>query len=79
MVRGELRAAFAHAVSAGRLSEDHPNPCDRVKGPRYVRRNRAFSEAELTAVQKWLPKAKVSRSVRDAMWLELWTADAYSF
>ena len=74
MTRGELRAAFVHAVAAGRLPDNHLNPCDRVKVPPYRRRNRAFSERELTDFLKWLPTAKVSASVRAAMSLELLTA-----
>jgi len=69
----ELRAAFEHAISAGRLPEDHPNPCDKVKGPTQRKRERSFTETELEQFLAWLPAAKVSRSVRDAMTLELLT------
>ena len=62
MTRAELRAAFAHAVSAGRLPDDHSNPCDRVRGPPYRRRTRALSERELTDLLNWLPTTKLSAS-----------------
>lgn len=73
MVRLELRAAFEHAISAGRLPAEHANPCDKVKAPPQRKRQRAFSENELAAFIRWLPSARVSRSVRDAMQLELLT------
>ena len=74
MMRTELNAAFEHAITAGKLPDNHANPCSKVKAPPQVRRNRAFSENELEAFLKWLPKAKVSRTVREAMHLELLTA-----
>jgi integrase len=73
MTRVELRRAFEHAVNAGRLQEPFVNPCDRVPVPPQRRRTRAFSEAELKSFLIWLPKSKMSRSVRDAMRLELLT------
>lgn len=73
MTRVELRRAFDHAVNAGRLEEPFVNPCDKVPVPPQRRRTRAFSEAELKAFLIWLPKSKMSRSVRDAMRLELLT------
>lgn len=74
MMRVELRAAFEHAISAGRLPPEHVNPCDKVKAPSQRARQRAFTEAESTAFLRWLPGARISRSVRDAMHLELLTA-----
>jgi len=74
MVRNELRAAYEHAVTAGRLPETHANPCSKVKAPPQRRRTRAFTDAELSKFCKWLPIARVSRSVRDAMHLEILTA-----
>lgn len=71
MARAELKAAFEHASRAGRLPDDHPNPCERVKAPPYVRRIRAFSELELGKFLRWLPTAKVSRTVHDVMLLEI--------
>lgn len=73
MVRTELKAAFEHSIAAGRVPDSHVNPCDKVKAPPQVRRNRAFSEAELEAFLRWLPKAQCSKTVRDAMHLELLT------
>jgi integrase len=74
MLRRELQAAFEHAVTAGRLPDDHPNPCIKVKAPPQVRRTRAFSVQELEKFLAWLPTAKVSRTVREAMMLELLTS-----
>lgn len=73
MTRTELRRAFDHALNAGRLTEPFLNPCDKVSVPPQRRRTRAFSAAELTTFLSWLPRSKVSRSVRDAMHLELLT------
>ena len=73
MMRTELKAAFEHAIAAGKLPDNHANPCDKVKVPPQVRRERAFSEEELGEFLKWLDGAKVSRTVRDAMHLELLT------
>lgn len=73
MVKRELQAAYDHAEAAGRLPDDFPNPCLKVKAPPQVRRSRAFSEAELEKFLAWLPTAKVSRTVRDVMLLELLT------
>lgn len=73
MVKRELQAAYDHAEAAGRLPDGFPNPCLKVKAPPQVRRSRAFSEAELEKFLAWLPAAKVSQTVRDAMMLELLT------
>lgn len=73
MVKRELQAAYDHAQAAGRLPDDFPNPCLKVKTPPQVRRSRAFSQAELEKFLAWLPAAKVSQTVRDAMMLELLT------
>lgn len=73
MMRVELSAAFEHAINAGRLPEDHANPCDKVKSPPQRKRQRSLTEAELKQLLDWLPNAKVSQSVRDAMLLELLT------
>jgi integrase len=73
MLRRELLAAFDHAVAAGRLPDERPNPCLKVKAPSQVRRNRAFSEHETEKFLAWLPTAKLSRTVKDAMMLELLT------
>lgn len=73
MMRIELRAAFEHAVNAGRLPAEHANPCDKVKSPPQRKRQRSFSEAELKQFLAWLPTARASQSVRDAMLLELLT------
>lgn len=74
MLRRELQAAFDHAIAAGRLPDEHPNPCLRVKAPPQVRRTRAFSVQELEKFLAWLPGAKISQTVRDAMMLELLTS-----
>ena len=73
MVRTELRTAYEHAVSAGRLSDNHPNPCDRVKAPPQKKRKRALSDQELELFFKWLPTARMSRTVKDVLMIELLT------
>ncbi len=70
----ELRSAFDHAINSGRLPETFRNPCEKVKAPTFKPRTRAFSEAELQVFIAWLRVANISRSVRDAMALELMTS-----
>lgn len=73
MVKTELNGAFEHAMSAGRIDRDFVNPTYGVKAPPQVRRKRAFTEAELAYFLEWLPKSKMSESIRDALMLMLLT------
>jgi hypothetical protein len=53
MVLGELKAAYVHAVGAGRLAAAHVNPCVGIKLPAAKSRSRAFTDAELQKFIGW--------------------------
>lgn len=76
MVITELRAAIEFARRKGTFPEDKRNPCDGVKrmgtGPSTAR-DRYLDEGELGEFFDWLPTAKLSRTVRDVLLLELLT------
>ena len=73
-MRGELRAAWRHALEAGRISA--PNPfVDIMKGKLpQRRRSRFLPDAELAALLQWLPTSGMSRDVQDGLHLTLYTA-----
>ena len=70
-VRRELRAAFEHAISAGRIPETVSNPTNGVKAPTNNKGCRILDEAELVQLLKWLPTAPFSGNARDALHLTL--------
>jgi integrase len=72
-VRRELRAAFEHAISAGRIPETVSNPTNGVKAPTNNKGSRILDEAELVQLLKWLPTAPFSGNARDALHLTLLT------
>jgi integrase len=74
VLRGEMRAAWRHALERGRV--DTANPfSDIMKGflPQK-RRTRVLSDAELTKLLRWLPVSPHSQSVQDALRITLMTA-----
>ncbi|HTO49126.1 MAG TPA: site-specific integrase [Burkholderiales bacterium] len=72
MTVSALRQAFRLAIERRRL--DGLNPCsgDRT-GQQSKARDRALDERELKALLEWLPGAKLSANVRDALRLQLLT------
>ena len=73
MVKAELKSAFEHAISAGRVSEEFANPVFGVKAPKHTARKRTFSDQELVAFLKWLPGSPISNQVKSALWIMLLT------
>lgn len=72
-VRRELRAAFEHAISAGRIAEHTNNPTTGVKAPERGKGKRIFTDNELILFLNWLPTASFSENVRDSLYLCLYT------
>ena len=72
-VRRELRAAFDHAISAGRIAEHTNNPTTGVKAPERGKGKRILTDNELILFLKWLPTAAFSENVRDSLFLALYT------
>jgi integrase len=56
MVGRELRAAWDHALAAGRLDEGLPNPFYKLKLPAQGFRDRALSLDELKALLPWIDR-----------------------
>lgn len=73
MVKAELKGAFEHAISAGRVDMDYVNPTFGVKTPKMKARKRAFSDSELTQFLTWLPTSGLSESCKRALNLMLLT------
>lgn len=72
-VRRELRAAFDHAISAGRIPEHTNNPTTGVKAPERGKGKRILTDNELVLFLNWLPTANFSENVKDALLLALYT------
>jgi integrase len=72
-VRRELRAAFDHAISAGRIAEHTNNPTTGVKAPKRGKGKRILTDSELVLFLKWLPTASFSENVKDTLMLALYT------
>lgn len=72
-VRRELKSAFEHAISAGRIPEQLSNPTIGVKAPKRAKGKRILSDDELTLFMNWLPTAPFSQNVRDCLFLALYT------
>jgi integrase len=72
-VRRELKAAFEHAISAGRIPENISNPTTGVKAPKRNQGKRILSDDEITLFMNWLPTAPFSDNVKDALLLALYT------
>ena len=68
----ELRLAFEHAVSSGRIPEI-PNPCDRVKTPSNGKRKRFLTDWEIGELMRWLPESGLSKTIQDVLKLILFT------
>lgn len=73
MVKVELKGAFEHAISAGRVNPDFPNPVYGVKSPKFTARKRVFNDQELIAFLHWLPISKCSIQMRAILRLMLLT------
>lgn len=73
MVKAELKSAFEHAISAGRVSEDFANPVFGVKSPRFAARKRTFNDTELEKFINWLPGSPISQQIKSVLWLMLYT------
>ena len=78
VVRTEMRAAFDHAVSHGRVDECVVNAWDAAGRDRSLRkrlkagrRSRYLSDAEIVTLLRWVPISGMSRTVRDALELTL--------
>jgi integrase len=72
-VRRELRAAFDHSISAGRIPEHTNNPTTGVKAPERGKGKRILTDSELVLFLKWLPTATFSDNVKDTLLLALYT------
>ncbi|GLX82475.1 tyrosine-type recombinase/integrase [Thalassotalea eurytherma] len=72
-VRRELRAAFEHGISAGRIPEHSNNPTTGVKAPQRNQGKRILLDDEITLFLEWLPTATISQNVKDALLLSLFT------
>ncbi len=72
-VRRELRAAFEHGISAGRIPENANNPTNGVKAPKRNQGKRILIDEEITLFLEWLPNAMISQNVKDALLLSLYT------
>ena len=73
MVKDELKGAFEHAISAGRVNGDFANPVFGVKSPKFTARKRVFSDQELIAFMHWLPLSRVSTQMKVILKLMLLT------
>ena len=71
MTVSALRQAFRLAIERRRL--EGLNPCSGVKTGQSKPRARALDERELKALLEWLPGARLSANVRDALRLQLLT------
>jgi integrase len=78
VTRMEMRAAFDHALSHGRIDEGTVNPWEAAGRDRSLRsklkanrRTRYLTDGECAALLHWLPQSKMSRTVRDALNLTL--------
>ena len=71
MTISALRQAFRLAIERRRL--EGTNPCSGVKTGPSRARDRALDERELKALLEWLPGAKLSSNVHDALRLQLLT------
>ena len=72
-VRRELRAAFEHGISAGRIPESKSNPSIGVPAPKRGKGKRTLSDDEITLFMNWLPTAPISENVRGVLYLCLYT------
>jgi len=72
MVR-ELKAAYEHAFSAGRLPETIRNPCTGVKVKGSKKRTRYLSVDEIAILVKWFPQSKLSDNSKNVLILTLLT------
>jgi integrase len=72
-VRRELRASFEHAITAGRIPEKTSNPTTGVKAPQRNKGKRILTDNEIMLFLEWLPTAKISQNVKDALLLTLLT------
>jgi integrase len=72
MIRGDLRLAYEHAIERERVPDI--NPLARIKRiGAYVPRSRSLTDAEIAAVMKWLPTARMSDTIKDVLRLVLLT------
>lgn len=72
-VRREIKAAFEHAISAGRIPESISNPTTGVKAPKRGKGRRILSDNELATFMPWLVTAPISDNVRTCLFLALYT------
>jgi integrase len=71
----ELRAAFEKARNRDLIkdSDNFVNPCMGVETPAAKKSKRYLNDEEISKWLRWLPSSKMSRSVRDALMLVMYT------